>query len=77
MPRAAYTGRIMAKRNRIVLAFGAAALLLIALAPDRRADIAIAMQRQGDASPQRVEAALDLGLVAISVLVTWSRRLDY
>ena len=67
----------MAKRNRIVLALGVAALLLLSLAPDLRADIRVAMQRQGDVAPQRVEAAVDLGVVAVSVLVTWSRRLTY
>ena len=67
----------MVKRNRFILALGVAALLLISLATDRRADFSLAMQRQGDVSPQKVEAVVDLGLVAISVLVTWSRRLDY
>ncbi len=67
----------MAKRNRTVLALGAAALLLISLATDWRADIAVAIERKGDLSPQKVEAVVDLGLVAISVLVTWSKRLDY
>lgn len=62
-----------ARRN----AFGALALLaLIAFASsDRRADIEIRMQRVGDLSPERIEAVLDIGIVAISVLVTWSRRL--
>lgn len=67
----------MVKRNRIIVLIAAAALLLLSLAPDRHAGIAIAMQRVGDPSPQKVEAAVDLGLVAISVLVTWSRRLTY
>lgn len=67
----------MVKRNRIIVMLGAAALLLISLATDRRADIAVALQRQGDPSPQRVEAVVDIGLVAVSVLVTWSRRLNY
>ena len=67
----------MIKRNRIILALGAAALLLVALAPEWRADIAIAMQRRGDLAPQKVEAAVDLGVIAVSVLVTWSRRLAY
>ncbi|RYE03634.1 MAG: hypothetical protein EOP61_03785 [Sphingomonadales bacterium] len=65
----------MAKRNRIILALGAVALLLLGFADDRRAGISIAMARQGDPSPQRMEAALDLGVIAISVLVTWSKRL--
>jgi hypothetical protein len=67
----------MVKRNRIILALGAAALLLISLAPDRRADIAIQMHRGGDIAPHKVEATVDLGIMAISVLVTWSKRLVY
>ncbi|WP_066797301.1 hypothetical protein [Sphingomonas soli] len=68
----------MVKRNRIVLALGAIALLLLCIAnDDRRAGISIAMARQGDPSPQRMEAALDLGIFAISVLVTWSKRLAH
>lgn len=67
----------MVKRNRTIVILAAAALLLLSLASERRADIAIAMQRPGDAAPQKVEAVVDLGLIAVSVLVTWSRRLDY
>lgn len=67
----------MVKRNRIILALGVAALLLVSLADDRRAGLSIAMARQGDPSPQRMEAVVDLGLVAISLLVTWSKQLDY
>ncbi|MEP9357921.1 hypothetical protein [Sphingomonas sp. KR3-1] len=56
---------------------GALAMLaLIPLAsPDRRANFEIHMQRADDVSPQRVEAAFEIGLVAVSVLVTWSKRL--
>jgi hypothetical protein len=59
------------------IALGALAMLaLIPLAsPDRRANFEIHLQRPGDVSPQRVEAAFEIGLVAISVLVTWSKRL--
>ncbi|MES2988547.1 MAG: hypothetical protein V4808_11630 [Pseudomonadota bacterium] len=53
------------------------ALLLLSFANDRRADISIAMARHGDPSPYKVEAALDLGVVAVSVLVTWSERVRY
>lgn len=67
----------MAKRNRKWLVLGAALLALLAFAPDRQANLAISMQRAGDPSPQKVEAAVDLGLIAVSVLVTWSRRLGY
>lgn len=59
------------------IAFAALALLaLLAFAsPDRRADIAIRMQRIDDLSPQRLEAVLDIGIFAVSVLITWSKRL--
>ncbi|RYD52556.1 MAG: hypothetical protein EOP60_10045 [Sphingomonadales bacterium] len=67
----------MAKSNRKWLLLGVALLALIAFAPDREASFAISMQRVGDPAPQKIEAAVDLGLVAVSVLVTWSRRLGY
>ncbi|MDG2535004.1 hypothetical protein P6144_15195 [Sphingomonas sp. HITSZ_GF] len=59
------------------IAFGAlAAMALIPLASaDRQANLHINMERPGDAAPQRLEAAFHFGLVAVSVLVTWSKRL--
>ncbi|NYT40527.1 hypothetical protein HZY97_07150 [Sphingomonas sp. R-74633] len=59
------------------IAFGAlAALALIPLAaPDHHANLQISLERAGDVAPQRLEAAFHLGLVAVSVLVTWSKRL--
>lgn len=58
-------------------ALGALAVLaLIPLAsPDRRANFEIHMQRPDDLSPQRIEAAFEIGMVAVSVLITWSKRL--
>lgn len=68
----------MVKRNRIVVAGAAIVLLAMSsFAADRRAGISIDLARVGDPAPQRMEAALDLGLVAFSVLVTWSKRLTY
>jgi hypothetical protein len=55
-------------------AFAAVALLPLA-APDRHANLHINMERPGDTAPQRLEAAFHIGLVAVSVLVTWSKRL--
>jgi hypothetical protein len=59
------------------IAFGAlAALALIPLAvPDHHANLQINLERADDVAPQRLEAAFHLGLVAVSVLVTWSKRL--
>jgi uncharacterized membrane protein YphA (DoxX/SURF4 family) len=39
------------------------------------ADIRILTHDSADRSPVRVQAAFDLGLVAVSVLVTWTKRL--
>lgn len=63
------------RARKIVLgAFAALALIPLA-APNRQANLHINMERAGDAAPQRLEAAFTIGLVAISVLVTWSKRL--
>ena len=39
------------------------------------ADIRILTHDTADAAPMRIQAAVDLGVVAVSVLVTWTRRL--
>ncbi len=68
----------MGRRGRNILIGGAGALALIALAsPHRRADFELQMHRAGDTAPERVQAVVDLGLVAVSVIVTWSKRLGY
>ena len=67
----------MTQRNRRIVTIGAILLALIAFVPDRRADIAISVQRPDDVAPQKVQAVVDLGVVAVSVLVTWSKRLTY
>jgi hypothetical protein len=62
-------------KGRIMLA-GAAALALFALvSPHNRADIRILTHDKGDLSPHKLQAAIDLGLVAISVLVTWTAKI--
>jgi hypothetical protein len=63
------------RKGRIVLA-GAAALALFALvSPHNRADIRILTHDKSDLSPHKLQAAIDLGLVAISVLVTWTAKI--
>lgn len=55
---------------------GAAVLALLALAlPQRRADIRILTADQSDLNPHRMEAALDMGVFAVSLLVTWTSRI--
>ena len=66
------------RKSRQTLAIGAAAIFALAVfsAPSApHADIRILMHDAADRAPRRVQAAVDLGVVAVSVLVTWSRQL--
>ncbi len=54
-----------------VLAAGALALAVVA-AQHPSADIKVLTHDAADPAPRRVQAAVDLGLVAVSVLVTWT-----
>lgn len=66
----------MFDRNRRILIAGAALLLAAAYAmPTHRANIQILAAEEGDANPHRVQAAVDIGLVAVNILVTWTSRL--
>jgi hypothetical protein len=47
-------------------------LAVIALARHPTADIQILTHDATDHAPHQIRAALDLGLVAVSVLVTWT-----
>ena len=52
------------------------ALLVAALAARHpTADFRLVTHDIGDPQPHRVQAAVDLGLVGVSFLYTWSRRL--
>jgi len=53
----------------------AAIVLAIAAVRHPSADIRILTHDVGDRSPVKVQAAIDLGVVAVSVLVTWTKRL--
>lgn len=63
------------RRARIVIAAAALLALLTFAAPSHRANIQILTHDAADRSPARVQAVVDLGLVAVSVLVTWSKHL--
>jgi hypothetical protein len=51
-----------------------AALLLAAFARHPSADIRILTHDAADRAPHRVQAAIDLGLATVSVLVTWTAK---
>ncbi|GAA0329034.1 hypothetical protein GCM10009087_44070 [Sphingomonas oligophenolica] len=59
--------------RRFGLILAAAALLIVA-ARHPSADIRILTHDQADRAPHRLQAAFDLGLVAITVLVTWTTK---
>lgn len=61
-------------RNRQMALMLGAALLLAAFARHPSADIRILMHDATDRAPHRVQAAIDLGLATVSVLVTWTTR---
>lgn len=65
------------RRSRQAMLIGATALLAMAAfsSSPPRADIRILAHQSGDRAPQRMQAAVDVGIFAVSVLVTWSKRL--
>ena len=50
----------------------AAALALVAVARHPTADIEILTHQSSDPAPHRIQAAVDLGVVAIKFLLTWT-----
>ena len=63
------------RERRIGLAVGVTLLLLLAAVRHPSADIRILTHDAGDRTPARVQAAMDFGVIAVSVLVTWTKRL--
>jgi len=60
----------MRRRNAMV-ALGAL-LVLVAVARHPTADIEILTHRDGDPTPHRIQAAVDLGVVGVKFLLTWT-----
>ena len=65
------------RKRRIGIGMALALLAAIALAPNPRADIRILAADKGDANPHQFQAAVEIGKVAISVLITWTARLAH
>lgn len=61
-------------RDRRIVLVVMAALLLAVFARHPSADIRILTHDAADRAPHRVQAAIDLGLASISVLVTWTAK---
>jgi hypothetical protein len=62
----------MNHRRTIVALAGA--LALVAMARPMSADIRVLTHDAADLAPHRVQTALNLGVVAFNLLVTWSDR---
>ena len=61
----------MKHRRRVAIAATGAMLALVALRHPS-ADLRIMTHEARDTAPHRVQAAIDLGLVGISLLYTWT-----
>ena len=59
------------RKRRMAVAIGAM-LALIAVVRHPTADIEILTHRVGDPAPHRLQAAVDLGVVAVKFLLTWT-----
>lgn len=61
-------------KRRIVLAASAAALLVTAATVRPSAEVEILTHELTDKTPRKFQAAVDTGVLAVSVLYTWTER---
>jgi hypothetical protein len=66
-------GGAIVHNRRLALGLAAAALLIVA-ARHPSANINILTHDQSDRAPHRMQAALDTGLFAVSLLITWTTK---
>ena len=64
---------MLERRRNAAIVLGIAAIAIVGI-QHPSADLSIQTHQQGDLSPRRVQAAFDIGLASVSVLVTWSAR---
>ena len=62
------------ERRKIGLAIAACALLIAGTVARPHANLELRLHDAADRAPSRMQAALDVGVLAISVLVTWTSR---
>jgi hypothetical protein len=60
------------RNRRIVLGLAVLGMLVAGAARHPVADIRLITHDVGDPSPRRMQAAVDLGMVGVSVLYTWT-----
>ena len=61
-------------KRRIALAGAGAALLALVAMPGPTADIRILTHEVTDTAPKKFQAAINLGIMAVSVLYTWTAK---
>ena len=62
----------MTRQRRFTLFAVAAALVAVAAAHHPSANIRILTHDRSDPAPHRMLAAVDLGIAAVSILITWT-----
>ena len=60
------------RHHRRTIVIAAAMLAVVAAARHPTADIEILTHQAGDPAPRKVQAAVDLGIVAFKFLLTWT-----
>ncbi|WP_203308655.1 MULTISPECIES: hypothetical protein [Sphingomonas] len=63
----------MSDRRKIAIGVGVAIAILAVRHPT--ADIRVITHDMADPTPHRMQAAIDFGLVGVSILYTWTQRL--
>lgn len=61
-------------RDRRIALAGLAALLIVVAARHPSADIRVLTHNPDDRTPHQVSAAVDVGVMAFSILVTWTAK---
>lgn len=65
---------MMMRNRRIMLAMVAAGATLAMAARHPTADIRVLTHQTGDPAPRRFQAAIEVGLVGVRLLYTWTAR---